>query len=206
MRKIIEYFRFIPILLFYPLYKNNQRLIADIKRWTKSDNNNSYLKSIAHLLFTYREFRNLFVYRNSCTEKHPIFSRWVKIWYPIDKTLFIECADIGGGFFIQHGFATYITAEKIGNNFSVNQQVTIGYSGAGKSPVIGNNCTVMCGAKVLGDIQLGDYTRVGANAVVIRDYKRGHGTLVGVPAVAKKEVSKQALIESGIKIDDSLFE
>jgi hypothetical protein len=42
--------------------------------------------------------------------------------------------------------------------------------------------------------------------VVIRDYKRGHGTLVGVPAVAKKEISKQVLLEYGVQIDESLFD
>lgn len=65
---------------------------------------------------------------------------------------------------------------------------------------------IMCGAKVLGEIELGDCTRVGANAVVIRDYKRGHGTLVGVPAVPKKEISKQKLFDAGVKIDESLFD
>lgn len=88
---------------------------------------------------------------------------------------------------IQHGFATYIAAERIGNNFHVNQQVTIGYNFDGGCPTIGDDCMVMCGAKVLGNITLGNSTLLGANVVVIRDYKRGHGLLVGVPAESKKE-------------------
>ncbi len=120
------------------------------------------------------------------------------------KTLYIECPDIGGGFFIQHGFATYIAAQKIGKNFSVNQQVTIGYRGTG-TPTIGNNCMVTCGAKVLGNITIGDNTRIGANAVVLKDYKRGHEILVGVPAVPKNESGKERLKSLGIEFDESLF-
>lgn len=49
---------------------------------------------------------------------------------------------------------------------------------------------IMCGAKVLGGITIGNNTRIGANAVVIRDYKRGYGVLVGVPAVPKMSQQK----------------
>ncbi len=62
-----------------------------------------------------------------------------------------------------------------------------------KSPIIGDNVMIMCGAKVLGGITIGNNTRIGANAVVIRDYKRGYGVLVGVPAVPKNESTKERL-------------
>lgn len=189
MKKFIIYFRFLPILLFYSVYKNNERLREDVERWSRSDSNNiSLAKHLPFLLYERREFRNLFVYRNSNPQMHRILCIVTKIIYPIEKTLFIECPDIGGGFYIMHGFATYIAALKIGKNCSVNQQVTIGYNGNVPPPVIGDNCMIMCGAKVLGNIEIGNSTKIGANAVVIRDYKRGHGTLVGVPAVPKNEL------------------
>lgn len=193
MRKIIIYLRFLPILIFYPLFKNNERLIMDVNRWQKG--NESLNRKLAGLLFSYREFRNLFIYRNN---KHKIFSRWIKLWYPPEKTLYIVTPDIGGGFYIQHGFATYISAEKIGENCWVNQQVTIGYNGTDKCPIIGNNCMITCGAKVLGEIKIGDNTIVGANAVVIKDYKRGYGVLAGVPARPVKEASDERLRELGV--------
>lgn len=205
MKRIIAYIRFIPIALFYPLYKNNERLKMDVDRWIKPDTEASYLKRIAILLHSNKAFRNLFIHRNKHPKNHRLLCLWIKFWYRPEATLYIECSDIGGGMFIQHGFSTMISAEKIGKNFSVNQQVTIGYNGPTKSPVIGNDCMVMCGAKVLGDITLGDCTRVGANAVVIRDYKRGYGVLVGVPAVPKNESSKERLKSLGIEFDESLF-
>lgn len=204
MRKIISYIRFLPILIFYSVYKNNERLKEDVDRWIKSDSM-SFNKKVATLLYTFKEFRNLFIYRNRYPNPHRIFCCWIKFWYPPEKTLYIECPDIGGGCYIQHGFSTYIAAKKIGKNFSVNQQVTIGYSSGKDCPTIGDDVMVMCGAKVLGGITIGDCTRIGANAVVIRDYKRGYGILVGVPAVPKKETTKEKLISLGIEFDESLF-
>ena len=74
-----------------------------------------------------------------------------------------------------------ITAESVGENCWINQQVTIGYNGHGKAPVIGNNVMITCGAKVLGEITIGDDAVIGANAVVIRDVEPG-AVMGGVPA------------------------
>lgn len=74
-----------------------------------------------------------------------------------------------------------ISAEYIGENCWINQQVTIGYNGQGKAPYIGNNVMITCGAKVLGDIRIGNDVVIGANAVVIRDVESG-ATMGGVPA------------------------
>lgn len=205
MRNLFIYIRFLPIAIFSVIYKNNDRLIMDVRRWT----NKEYVslnKDLAILLSNFKEFRNLFIYRNRYPKAHRLFCKWIKFWYPPEKTLYIECPDIGGGFFIQHGFATYIAAKKIGENCSVNQQVTIGYNSGMDCPTLGDNVMVTCGAKVLGGIEIGDNTRIGANAVVLKDYKRGHGILVGVPAVPKKEASKELLLSLGIKIDESLFD
>ncbi|MCR4673148.1 MAG: hypothetical protein K5637_07990 [Lachnospiraceae bacterium] len=131
-----------------------------------------------HFLWNNAEFRNLFIYRNRYRK---FYRSWIKLWYhPLD-TLFLEAKEIGGGLFIQHGFATMVTAEKVGENCWINQQVTIGYSGHGRAPIIGNNVMITCGAKVLGSITVGDNAVIGANAVVIRDVEPG-ATMVGVPA------------------------
>lgn len=204
MKKVLVYLRYFPIFLFSHIYIHNNRLIEDLSRWDKCEI--SIHKKIALLLFEKQEFRNLFIYRNTYPKHRRIFCAWIKFWYhPID-TLYIECSDIGGGFYIQHGFATFIAARKIGKNFTVTHQVSIGFSDNSECPIIGDNVMVTCGAKVLGGIEIGDNTRIGANAVVLKDYKRGHGILVGVPAVPKKEASKELLISLGIEIDESLFD
>lgn len=205
IKKILAYIRFLPIIIFYGIYKNNRRLKEDVDRWLKDDSR-SLNEKLIYLMYTFKEFRNLFIYRNRYPKAHRLFCKWIAFWYPPEKTLYIECPDIGGGFYIQHGFATYISARKIGKNFWVNQQVTIGYNGTDGCPTIGDNCMVTCGAKVLGNITLGDCTRVGANAVVIKNYKRGYGVLVGVPATAKNESSKEKLKSLGIDFDEALFD
>ena len=96
-------------------------------------------------------------------------------------TLYIESTEIGGGLFIQHGFATMIAAKSIGENCWINQQVTIGYKDNTTPPVIGNNVVITCGAKVLGPISVGDGAVIGANAVVVRDVEPG-AVMGGVPA------------------------
>lgn len=206
MKNILAYFRILPILIFAVFFKNNDRLRMDVDRWIKPEVEKSFYKRLAILLHTKKEFRNLFIHRNKFPKNHRIFCFWIRLWYPPVSTLFLECSDIGGGLFIHHGFSSFITAQKIGKNCSINHQVSVGYNGNGNSPIIGDNVMITCGAKVLGDIIIGDNTRIGANAVVLKSYERGHGILVGVPAVPKKEASKELLKELGIEIDESLFD
>ena len=118
------------------------------------------------------------IYRLS---SYPIRRRIVALFYPPLSTLYLDTSEIGGGLYIQHGFATMVAAKSIGENCWINQQVTIGYNGQGDPPVIGDNVTITCGAKVLGSIHVGNHVVVGANAVVIRDVP-DHCVVGGIPA------------------------
>ena len=82
--------------------------------------------------------------------------------------------------YIQHGFATIVTAKSIGSNVWINQQVTIGHKGDA-SPIIGNNVRISCGAKVLGGVKIGNNVIIGANAVVVSDVP-DNCVVAGVPA------------------------
>ena len=59
--------------------------------------------------------------------------------------------------------------------------MTIGDSGAGACPVLGNDVYLGAGAKVIGPVAIGDGARVGANAVVVNDVE-ADTTVVGIPA------------------------
>ena len=108
-------------------------------------------------------------------------------------------AQIGQGFFIDHGMGVVIGETAIiGDNVLLYQGVTLGGTGLEKGkrhPTIGNNVVIGTGAKVLGNITIGDNSYVGANAVVIKDVPP-NSTVVGVPG----RVTKQ----DGKKIDVSL--
>ena len=69
----------------------------------------------------------------------------------------------------------------IGNNVIIDQHVTIGGRVGPNVPVIGDNVRIGAGAKVLGGVKIGNYAKIGANAVVIRDVP-DKATAVGVPA------------------------
>ncbi len=138
-----------------------------------------------------QEFRNLLYYRLGGMR---VLSSVFKYYFPPLPTLYIWTEDIGGGLFIQHGFATVIAARRLGRHCFVNQQVTIGYNGT-EAPVIGDNVTVTCGAKVIGGVKVGDNVVVGANSVVVKDVP-ADSVVVGVPAFIVKR--------NGIKCHEQL--
>lgn len=119
-------------------------------------------------LFNCVEFRNLFYYR--CGPMGRILSHISLFYLPKQKLLFFGVPQdkLGGGIFIQHGYSTVITAESIGENFWVNQNVTIAFSGDG-CPVIGDNVHIASAANVVGKIIIGDNVTIGAGTTVVRD-------------------------------------
>lgn len=183
IRQILAQIRYaIPSLLICP----DQKLHKDLARWKQIHHLEcSDCYAAALLLWQFKEFRNLLLYRQ---RKYPIRRRIIALFYPPMESLYIDAFEIGGGLYIQHGFATMIAAKSIGENCWINQQVTIGYNGPGDAPVIGDNVMITCGAKVLGQIHVGSHVTVGANAVVIRDVP-DRCVVGGVPAKILKTTS-----------------
>lgn len=75
--------------------------------------------------------------------------------------------NVGGGFYVGHGWGTVVNAQRIGRNFRVGQNVTVGSRNC-KEAIIGDNVSVWANAIVLGDITVGDNCQVGAGAVVVK--------------------------------------
>jgi serine O-acetyltransferase len=102
-------------------------------------------------------------------------------------------ARIGRRFFIDHGSGVIIgeTAE-IGDDCLLYQGVTLGGTGneTGKRhPTLGSRVVVGSGAKILGNIKIGDNVRVGANSVVLNSVP-SNSTVVGIPGrVVKRKAS-----------------
>jgi serine O-acetyltransferase len=93
-------------------------------------------------------------------------------------------AEIGQGFFIDHGMGVVIgeTAE-LGDDVTLYQGVTLGGTGfaTGKRhPTVQDNVTIGSGAKLLGPITVGHGSKIGANSVVIHDVPP-NSTVVGNP-------------------------
>ncbi len=99
-------------------------------------------------------------------------------------------ATIGKGFFIDHGMGVVIgETSVVGDDVKMFHGVTLGGVGNQKGkrhPTVGNNVTIGAGAKVLGNIHIGEYANIGANAVVLKDVPP-FATAVGVPAEIKEK-------------------
>ena len=110
-------------------------------------------------------------------------------------------AKIGRRFFIDHGMGVVIgeTAE-IGDDVLLYLGVTLGGTGkeCGKRhPTIGNHVVVGTGAKVLGNILVGDGSRIGAGSVVVRPVPPG-STVVGIPGkVVRRRAETDDDLEHG---------
>ena len=110
-------------------------------------------------------------------------------------------ATIGRRFFIDHGMGVVIgeTAE-IGDDVLLYQGVTLGGTGkeCGKRhPTLGNHVIVGTGAKVLGNIRIGDGSRIGAGSVVVHTVPAG-STVVGIPGkIVRRRAESDDDLEHG---------
>jgi serine O-acetyltransferase len=98
-----------------------------------------------------------------------IYSNWIRAVTGIEIH---PAAKIGRRFFIDHGMGVVIGATAIvGDDVMIYHDVTLGArtGGIGKRhPTIGNNVVIGAGARVLGDISVGNGVKIAANMVVTK--------------------------------------
>jgi serine O-acetyltransferase len=100
-------------------------------------------------------------------------------------------ATIGKRFFIDHGMGVVIGETAIvGDDVMLYHDVTLGGRSLAKvkrHPTVGDRVTIGSGARVLGDVNLGDDSQIGANSVVTKDVPAG-AVAVGIPAQIREPV------------------
>jgi serine O-acetyltransferase len=177
---------------------------------TKSDiqavfDNDPAAKNIFEVLFTYSGLHALWSHR---------IAHWLhrRKWFVLARFISqinrfftgIEIhpgAVIGKRFFIDHGMGVVIgeTCE-IGDDVVIYQGVTLGGTGKEKGkrhPTIGNNVVIGSGAKVLGSFKVGDNSRIGANAVVLKEVPP-NSTVVGATGrIVKRNGQKIDKLDHG---------
>lgn len=94
-------------------------------------------------------------------------------------------AQLGKGIFIDHGIGVVIGETAIVGDYTlIYQSVTLGGTGkeTGKRhPTVGSRVVIGAGAKVLGNIHIGDHARIGAGSVVLKNVP-ANCTAVGIPS------------------------
>jgi serine O-acetyltransferase len=90
-------------------------------------------------------------------------------------------AEFGPGFVLIHSTGVVINGSVVGGeHVYIEHQVTIGAERR-ESPQLGSHVFIGAGAKIVGAVAIGDYAKIGANAVVLDDVPAG-ATAVGIPA------------------------
>ena len=136
--------------------------------------------------------------------KLPIIRQICYLIYRLIDTIFVKIllncdlpapTSIGLGLKIYHPYGIIINSEdKIGKNLTIRAQSLIGNKGPAGSacPILGDNVDFGVGAKVIGNVKIGNNSKIGVNAVVTKSFPE-QSVLVGVPAIniAKRNESER---------------
>ena len=132
-----------------------------------------------HAIWAYRVSHWLWQHR--CT----FLARW---WSSVARVFtgveIHPAAQLGSGVFIDHAMGVVIgETAQVGDDVTIYQGVTLGGTSlkhGKRHPTIGSRVIIGSGAKVLGPITIGDDSRIGANAVVLKSVPPG-SVVVGIP-------------------------
>jgi serine O-acetyltransferase len=118
-------------------------------------------------------------------------------------------AEIGRRLFIDHGLGVVIGETAIvGDDVLLYQGVTLGGTGkeqGKRHPTLEDSVVVGSGAKILGNITVGNNCRIGAGSVVLRNVP-ADSTVVGVPGHIIFREGKRVVITDPKQINDPLSE
>ncbi|WP_052254928.1 serine O-acetyltransferase [Salinicoccus sp. YB14-2] len=114
-------------------------------------------------------------------------------------------AQVGRRLFIDHGMGVVIGETcRIGNNVTIYQGVTLGGTGKEETkrhPDLDDNVLVAAGAKVLGNIRIGENSKIGANSVVLINVPKD-STVVGIPARVVKQAGEKVKGARDLNVTD----
>lgn len=182
-------------------------MLTRILQTLKEDIGNIYKKdpaarNVVEVIFCYPGFHALLLHRIAhklWVWKVPVLPRLLSAFSRFMTGIDIHPgATIGRRFFIDHGMGVVIgETTEIGDDVLLYQGVTLGGTSSKpekRHPTLGRGVVVGAGAKVLGNITMGNYVKIGAGSVVVNDVP-DHATVVGIPG---KIVMQKIFNEEGV--------
>jgi serine O-acetyltransferase len=179
--------------------RHYRRIRADRSRWVL----------FLYLFFTVHMFPAVFLYRVQVFLYDSGFPPLATFVSRLNHFLF--GVTIGnhvrtsGALLIAHGHVVLDGWTRLGSNVEINPFVTLGIGNSEREefnlwgPTIGDHVNIGTGAKVLGRVHIGDYAKIGANAVVVDDVP-AHHTAVGAPARSFPTAKRQQP-DAGAQLD-----
>ncbi len=159
-------------------------------------------RSIYEIKFFYPGLKAIILHRKAhklYLKGHYFLARLISNWARRKTGVEIHPgATIGNRVFIDHGIGVVIgETTVIGDDCTIYQDVTLGGTGKDEGkrhPTIGSGVTIGAGAKVLGPITVGDDSKIGAGAIVLKNVPN-NSTVVGNPGRVVKKVKKLERID-----------
>jgi serine O-acetyltransferase len=139
-----------------------------------------------------------------------LFARWLSQVARLFTGIEIHpAAKLGRRLFIDHGMGVVVgETTVIGDEVTIYQGVTLGGTGkeqGKRHPTIGNGVVIGAGSRVLGNIEIGHNSRIGAGSVVLRSVP-DDSTVVGVPGHIIFRHGRRVVITDPKQITDPLSE
>lgn len=155
-------------------------------------------RNTLEILLCYPGFWAVFFHRLNhwfFTHHCKVFARWLsQVLRSMTGIEIHPGAVIGSGVFIDHGMGVVIgETAVVGDDCTIYQGATLGGTGkedGKRHPTLGNNVVVAAGAKVLGPFTVGDNSKIGAGAVVLKEVPP-NSTVVGVPGRIVRQNGKK---------------
>lgn len=154
-----------------------------------------------HAVWAYRVAHLLWL------KKHRLAARWLSALARVFTGVDIHPgATLGRRLFIDHANGVVIgETTEMGQDCVLFHQVTLGgvsMNRGKRHPTLGDRVMVGAGAKILGPITIGSDTRIGANAVVVKDVP-DNSSAIGIPAKIHQACPEQS--QSELIIDPTHF-
>lgn len=123
-------------------------------------------------------------------------------------SVYIPINVFGPGLSIAHPACIVVNSNAaVGKNCRIHEGVTIGATnGTSDAPIIGDNCFLGSGCKIIGKVTVANNIAVGAGAVIVRDVLENNVSVGGVPAkiISNKGSGKNVIRATNI-IDDRVI-